>query len=108
MTQFLQLPRNWSHTGASSLDSKGKTTMLDSNTRLLQAEHALHHLELEIEQYRIHLDELVQHPHEAERARAVLEKMLSDLAAQRRYCELLAKADGAEDPVAKSGSSRVA
>jgi hypothetical protein len=67
--------------------------MIDMKTRLLEAQRALHHLELQVEQYSLHLEGLGAHPHEAERARAVLERMITDLASQRTYYELLAKAD---------------
>jgi hypothetical protein len=77
--------------------------MLDANTRLRVAERALHHLELEIEQYRHHIDGLAAHPQEAERARAALEKLTTQLASQRMYCDLLAKADLAGNSARKSG-----
>jgi hypothetical protein len=64
--------------------------MLDVNKRLREAERALHHLELEIEQYRYHIDGLAAHPQEAERARAALEKLTTQLASQRMCCDLLA------------------
>ena len=54
-----------------------------------EAERALHSLEIQIEQYRVHLDELTGQPYEEEKARAVLEKMASKLAWQRKYCVLL-------------------
>ena len=78
--------------------------MLDTKTRLLEAQYALHSLELEIEQYRIHIGELSAHADEAERARAALDKLIGGLAGQRRYCNLLAKAEQADDRAAKNGS----
>jgi hypothetical protein len=81
--------------------------MLDANARLREAERALHHLELQIEQYRLHIAELTAHPREAERSRAVLERLLAELASRRRYCDLLAKAHRAGDRALKK-LSRVA
>jgi hypothetical protein len=81
--------------------------MLDAKTRLLEARQALHHLELEIEQYRIHIAELAGR-HQIERARVVLDQMAAELEAQRRYCDLIEKADGASDVEANSGSARAA
>jgi hypothetical protein len=80
--------------------------MLDTKTRLLEAELALHRLELQVEQYRLHLDGLVAQPHEIERARQALEKATKELAHQRTYCYLLAaEVDGLP---AKRRSLRVA
>jgi len=76
--------------------------MHDAKTRILEAERALHHLELKVEQYRLHISELEGHPHEAEQARAVLEKLMADLAVQRKYCELLARASGGEGVSART------
>ena len=81
--------------------------MLDANVRLREAERALHHLELQIEQYRLHIAELTAHPHETERSCAVLEGLLAELASQRRYCDLVAKADHAGGRATKK-VSRVA
>ena len=78
--------------------------MSDKNVRLLEAERALHSLEIQIEQYRLHLEELVGQPSEAEKARAVLEKTTAELGSQRRYCDLLANAELADELSAKSGS----
>jgi hypothetical protein len=81
--------------------------MLDAKTRLLEARQALHHLELGIEQYRIHIAELADR-HEVERARAILDKLQADLEAQRRYCDLLAKAEAASSVEANCGSAHAA
>ena len=89
------------HTPSAFLESQ---TMLDNETRLLEARYALHSLELEIEQYRLHIAELTAHPHETERSRAVLEGLLAELTSQRRYCDLLAKADRTGDRTRKNGS----
>jgi hypothetical protein len=70
--------------------------MQDAQTRLLEAQRALHRLALKVEQYRLHVSELEGHPQEAEQARAVLEKLIADLALQRKYCQLLARASGRE------------
>lgn len=78
--------------------------MLDAKRRLQEAQQALHSLELQIEQYRIHISELGAHPEEAERARAALTKLEADRATQRTYCALLAKADPTGDPMVKNGS----
>ena len=67
--------------------------MLERKVRLLEAQNALHSLELQIEQYRIHISELTAQPGEAARARAVLERLLADLKSQHKYCGLLAEAD---------------
>jgi hypothetical protein len=66
--------------------------MSDAKTRLLEAEHVLHRLEMRLEQYRFHLEGLSAHPHEAQKARADLDKMISQLGSQRRYCDLLRNA----------------
>jgi hypothetical protein len=50
----------------------------------LEAERALHRLDIQIEQYRVHLEELAAHPQEAEKARAVLERMMRDRAWRSR------------------------
>jgi hypothetical protein len=81
--------------------------MLDAKRRLLEAELALHRLGLQVEQYSLHLGGLAAHPHEAERARAELKRITADLASQRAYCDLLAKANGVEGLSAKM-VSRVA
>ena len=70
--------------------------MSNTQTRLQEAEHILHRLEMHIEQYRIHLRELTDQPHEAQRARAVLDTMISQLGSQRTYCDLLRNAVVAE------------
>jgi hypothetical protein len=66
--------------------------MSDPKTRLQAAERVLHRLELQVEQYRIHFEELTAQPHEAERALAVLGDMISKLRSQRTYCDLLGNA----------------
>jgi DNA repair exonuclease SbcCD ATPase subunit len=81
--------------------------MLDANARLREAQRALHHLELEIEQYRLHIEGLAAHPREAEQARAALERLTAQLASQRTYCDVLAKTDGAGNRATKK-VSRVA
>jgi hypothetical protein len=81
--------------------------MLDAKQRLLDAQQALHHLELRIEQYRIHIAELADR-HEVERAQKVLDKLQADLETQRKYCDLLAKAEEASGLVTNSGSAHAA
>ena len=71
--------------------------MSDKKTRLLEAERSLHGLEIQIEQYRVHLEELAQHPSEATKAHAMLVKITTELALQRNYYDLLKKAVPAED-----------
>jgi hypothetical protein len=66
--------------------------MSDATMRLQEAESVLHRLEIQVEQHRIHCDELTAHPHEADKARADLEDMISKLRSQRTYCELLRNA----------------
>ena len=78
--------------------------MLDTKMRLLEARHALHSLQLQIEQYGIHIGELGAHAEEAERARALLERLIADLAVQRKYCDLLAQAGQAETLLVGNGS----
>jgi hypothetical protein len=56
---------------------------------LRDAQQALELLEIQIEQHRFHLEALVAQPHEAERARQVLEKATRKLGLQRTYCDLL-------------------
>jgi hypothetical protein len=68
--------------------------MPDAKTRLLEARRTLRRLELRIEQYRIHIAELVD-PRQAERERAALARMQAALEVQRRCCHRLAKAAGA-------------
>jgi hypothetical protein len=82
--------------------------MSDKNVRLLEAERVLLHiLDIQIEQYRIHLEELAGDPHEAAKARAVLEKMTTAHAWQKKYCDLLANTQPADVLSARS-RSRVA
>ena len=78
--------------------------MPDNETRLMEGRHALHSLELQIEQHRIHISELSAHADEARRARAVLERLIADLALQRTYCGLLSRAGQAEELSVKNGS----
>ena len=66
--------------------------MSDATARLQEAESALHRLEIRVEQYRIHCEELIAQPYEALRAQAVLGDMISKLRSQRTYCELLRNA----------------
>ena len=54
--------------------------------RLREAGRALHSLEIQIEQYRLHLDELAGQPYEEEKARAMLNRMGALLESQRTYC----------------------
>ena len=76
--------------------------MPDAKTRLQEAERALQDLEIDVEQYRIHLEELTAQPYEEEKARAVLAKFISRLRSQRTYCDLLRNAVQAD---ALNGSS---
>ena len=64
---------------------------MDIKIRHWEALRALQSLELQIEQYRLHIKELSAHPAEAARAQAELEKLLDGHAVQRTYCDLLAK-----------------
>ena len=59
-----------------------------------------------MEQYRVHIDELAQHPHEAARAQVVLENITKELALQRKYFNLLEKGVPTEDD--QLNGSRVA
>ena len=57
--------------------------------RLLQqqieeADHQIAHLKLRVEQQIVQLDELAQHPHEAKRARATLDRWLRELSLLQR------------------------
>jgi hypothetical protein len=78
-------------------------TMID-DVRLSEALQALHHLELQVEQHQIHVSELGAHPHEEQRARAVLDRMTAELAMQRRYCDLLERAASRQDGSRSDGS----
>ena len=64
---------------------------MDIKIRQWEALRALQSLELQIEQYRLHINELSAHPTEAVRARAELKKLLDQHAVQRTYCDLLAQ-----------------
>ena len=66
--------------------------MSDSERRLLEAERALYRLELQVEQYQVHVAELGAQPYEVEKAHAVLNGLTTELVRQRKYCELLARA----------------
>jgi hypothetical protein len=68
--------------------------MRDSKTRLVEAERALQRLELQVEQYRIHVEELDGQSYAAEKARTVLDSMTVELELQRKYCEILANSAG--------------
>ena len=84
------------------------TMMPDKKARLLQAQRVLHSLEIQIEQYRLHLERLAEQPHEAEKARAMLERIAKKLEWQCTYCGLLASAEQAETDSARGRSLRVA
>ena len=73
------------------------TPVSDKKTQLLEAERAVHVLEIQVEQYRVHLKEIVQHPSEAAKARAVLANITAELALQRKYYDLLKKAGPREE-----------
>ena len=64
---------------------------MDIKIRQWEALRALQSLELQIEQYRLHISELSAHPTEAVRAEAELKKLLDQYAVQRTYCDLLAR-----------------
>ena len=68
--------------------------MSDTTARLLEAERVLHSLEIQIEQYRIHLEELVGQPYETEKANAVLRNMATEVELQRKYCGVLVSTGG--------------
>jgi hypothetical protein len=82
--------------------------MADTKTRLRDAQQALELLEIQIEQLRLHHEGLAGHPHEADKARQVLQKAQADLARQRTYCDLLGNAERAEQSFSKERSPRVA
>jgi hypothetical protein len=80
--------------------------MADRKSTLRDAQQALELLEIQIEQYRFHLEGLVAQPHEVERARQVLKKATREFGLQRRYCDvLIAEVEGL---AAKNRSLRVA
>jgi hypothetical protein len=64
---------------------------VDIKTRQWEALRALQSLELQIEQYQLHINELSAHPTEAARAQTQLKKLLDEHAVQRTYCDLLAQ-----------------
>ena len=68
---------------------------MDIKMRQWEALRALQSLELQIEQYRLHINELSAHPTEAARAQAELKKLLDGHAVQRTYCDLLAQGEQA-------------
>jgi len=59
--------------------------------RQQEAIRVLESLELQIEQYRLHIKELSAHPSERTRAEVELKKLLGACAVQRTYCDLLAQ-----------------
>jgi hypothetical protein len=61
--------------------------MADSTTRRVEAERVLQSLEIRLEQYQLHLEEIVDQPHEGHKARAMLAAITRELALQRKYCE---------------------
>jgi len=78
--------------------------MPDTMTRLLEAVRALDRLEMQIEQYQLHLAELSSQAHEADNARAVLKRMATELEWQQKYCELLRNAAAANEDFSLNGS----
>ena len=78
--------------------------MPDATTRSLEAERALHRLEMQIEQYQVHLAELSSQAYEADKARTVLNRMATELEWQQKYCELLRNAADANEDVSLNGS----
>jgi len=78
--------------------------MPHNKTCLLEAERALDRLELQIEQYQLHLAELSSQAHEADKARAVLNRMATELEWQQKYCELLRNAAAATEDFPLNGS----
>ena len=59
--------------------------MSDTTVRQQEAARVMQSLEIQIEQYCIHLEELVGQPYEVEKARAVLRKMETEVELQRKY-----------------------
>jgi hypothetical protein len=47
--------------------------------RIEEADRQIAHLKLRVEQQIVHLDELVQHPHEAKKARVILDRWFREL-----------------------------
>jgi hypothetical protein len=78
--------------------------MPDTKTRLLEAERALDRLEMQIEQHQLHLAELSSQAHEADKTRAVLSRMATELEWQKKYCELLRNAAAANEDFSLNGS----
>jgi hypothetical protein len=78
--------------------------MTDTKTRLREAERVLDRLEMQIEQHRLHLAELSSQAHEADKARAVLNRMATELEWQQKYCELLRYAVAANEDFSLNGS----
>jgi hypothetical protein len=79
--------------------------MSDATARLKEAKRVFDRLELQVEQYRIHLEELTAQPYEAERAQTVLGDMVLKLRSQRTYCDLLRNAVQADAPDVSSSWS---
>jgi hypothetical protein len=59
--------------------------MSDSERSLLEAERAMHRLELQVEQYQVHVAELGAQPYEAEKGHAILNGLTTQLERQRKY-----------------------
>jgi hypothetical protein len=57
--------------------------------------------------YRAHLEELAAHPREAEKAHPVLERIATERAFPKKYCDLLQDVHPPEDPSEKN-DARVA
>jgi uncharacterized protein YigA (DUF484 family) len=78
--------------------------MPETKTRLLDAERAVDRLEMQIEQYQLHLAELSSQAHEADKARAVLNRMATELEWQQKYYDLLRNAAAANEDFSLNGS----
>lgn|SRR5215471_17165190 len=70
---------------------QGSHQRVDIKMRQQEAIRVLESLELQIEQYRLHIKELSAHPSERTRAEVELKKLLGACAVQRTYCDLLAQ-----------------
>jgi predicted nucleic acid-binding Zn-ribbon protein len=79
----------------------------DTKTRLLEAQRALDRLELQIEQYQLHLAELSSQAYEADKTRAVLTRMTMELEWQQKYYELLRNAAAANEDIVLNGSRAI-
>jgi hypothetical protein len=53
--------------------------------RIEEADQRIAHLKLRVEQQIVHLDELVQHPHEAKKARATLNRWMDELSLLQQH-----------------------